>query len=251
MIDVLNLWLLGFGLIAMIYAAVGHGGASGYTAMMMWMGMSVSLMRPTALLLNLFVATWAFFVFRKRGFFEMKIFLPLVLGSIPAAYLGGLLHINISTLKFLIGCTLLLAVLTLLWRKDLYESQRLEVKVNFYLIFFVGLGVGFLSGITGVGGGVYLSPLILLLGWAGLNKTAGMVAPFIVVNSLAGLAGLYHSGQLFIAQELPGMILMVVLGASLGSYWATHNISLGKQNMLKWALCLVLVFSANKFLGVQ
>ena len=174
-------------IVAFLYAAVGHGGASGYLALMAVFGMMPEIMKPTALLLNLFVSLSAFLLFYKEGHFKWKIFLPFALASIPFSFLGGMISLDASIYKKILGVLLLIPVVRLAAfpNKDIHDIKQSTV----YLSLLIGACIGFLSGLIGIGGGIILSPVLLLLAWTNQKQTAAISALFIFVNSLSGLAG--------------------------------------------------------------
>jgi uncharacterized membrane protein YfcA len=175
-------------LAAVLYSSVGHAGASGYLAVMSLFGIAPEVMKPTALVLNIAVALLASFKFYRAGFFEWRLFWPFAACSIPFAFLGGSLDVPAIYYKPLLGSVLLLSAGRLLFgKKDYSESGARALPIPIAL----GLGgfIGFLSGLTGVGGGIFLSPLLLFSGWASIRQASGVTAAFILVNSIAGLLG--------------------------------------------------------------
>ncbi len=176
---------IAFFVAAMLYASVGHAGASGYLAVMAFVGVPVVMMRPTALVLNLLVASIALVRFRRAGFFSWRLFWPFALGSIPFAFVGGAITLPGHWYRTLVGIVLWASAVRL------WLNLRLQTKSDPPLGAAVscGAGIGFLAGITGTGGGIFLSPLLLFMGWAETRETGGVAAAFILVNSLAGLAG--------------------------------------------------------------
>ena len=177
---------------ALLYASVGHGGASGYLALMAIYGFAPEVMKPTALILNLFVSLTSFILFYKGGHFKWKLFLPFALASIPFSFLGGTIALDAHIYKKVLGVLLLFPVLRFFIYpntadKDLKDS-------NWPISLLVGAIIGFLSGLIGIGGGILLSPVLLLLSWTNQKQTAAISALFIFVNSVAGLAGQWSHG---------------------------------------------------------
>ena len=229
---------------ALLYSSVGHAGASGYLAAMALFGLAPDVMKPTALVLNLVVATVGTIRFARAGHFEWKIFWPLAALSMPMAFLGGMARHPVSTYKIILGCVLLFAA----WRLVVKPKERDRSPVAAHpknsdasdspnashishaaggdrprsvpaaLIF--GAVIGLLSGLTGVGGGIFLSPLLLFLGWADVKKTAGISVAFILVNSAAGLLGHLASVK-NVPHEIvwwaPAALVGGIIGAELGS----------------------------------
>ena len=201
------------GVVAALYASVGHAGASGYLACMALLGVAPALMKPLALALNIVVAIIATAAFARAGHFRGHLFWPLAAVSVPLAYFGGRTQVEDRTYKLLVGAVLVYAA----WRLMVSAARASSAttrRAPLVVLLFAGAGIGLLSGLVGVGGGIFLSPLLLLLGWAGPRETAGVSAPFILVNSIAGLAG-RGVGDL---AGLQGMFLALA-GAALVGGW--------------------------------
>jgi len=220
MADTLLLSLL-ICLAALLYSSVGHAGASGYLAAMALFGLAPDVMKPTALVLNLLVATVGTIRFAHAGHFSWPLFWPFAVLSIPCAYLGGAQKLPVTTYKIVLGCVLLFAA----WRMAFHttkptDGQPVTKSLNLPLALVLGAALGFLSGLTGVGGGIFLSPLLLLLGWASIRQTAGVSVVFILVNSAAGLLGHWNSLQR-VPQETawwaPAALVGGLIGTELGS----------------------------------
>lgn len=226
--------------VAFLYAAVGHGGASGYLALMAFYSFAPDFMRPTALLLNLAVSLIAFIQYYRQGHFDWKLFWPFALASVPAAFIGGLMVIDGEVYKKILAILLIFAVIRLL------DFRIRESKENIHPQLFISLGIGaaigFLSGLIGIGGGIVLSPVILLLHWADMKKTAAVSALFIFVNSIAGLAGLWTKGFV-VETQMIWMLLIAFTGGALGSYLGAGRF---ESKKLKWILALVLVIASVK-----
>ncbi|MBJ7328070.1 MAG: sulfite exporter TauE/SafE family protein [Chthoniobacterales bacterium] len=232
-----------FFLAACLYSTVGHGGASAYLAVMALAGFSPAFMRPCALWMNVAVAAIATVLFFQAGHFRPRLFWPFIALSIPAAWLGGTIRLDPKIFTLLVGACLLIASVRLFVPERERESRRVSLPVA------VGIGgvLGFVSGLVGVGGGIFLTPLLLLAGWAKPKEAAAVSAPFILLNSLGGLGGLY-SGQW---QSLPpGFFLWlpcVVLGGLLGATMGSRH---WRPAWLRPALGLVLLIASAKF-GLQ
>jgi uncharacterized membrane protein YfcA len=213
--DVLIL-TVAFFLAAILYSSVGHAGASGYLAAMAFVGVATPTMRPTALVLNLLVASIATVRFARAGFFSWCLFWPFALGSIPLAFVGGGIALPGHRYRTLVGLVLWVAAIRL------WLNVRLHAKHAPPIVIAVlcGAGIGLLAGLTGTGGGIFLSPVLLFMGWAETRETGGVAAPFILVNSLAGLAGapasLSHLPPQFVLWA-GAAVLGGVIGAELGS----------------------------------
>lgn len=228
-------------IVAFLYASVGHGGASGYLALMAVFGMAPDFMKPTALLLNLFVSSVAFIFYLKGGHFKWKLFWPLAIASIPLAFIGGMIKIDGNLYKKLLGILLFLPVARLI-APNKEEASIKESRIFFSLM--IGASIGFLSGLIGIGGGILLSPLLLLLHWADQKKTAAVSALFIFVNSLAGLAGQLSIG-FHLQSSMVSYVGIAFLGGSFGAWYGAIKFN---QTVLKYLLALVLMIAAIKLL---
>jgi len=229
-------------LIAFLYASVGHGGASGYLALMALFSMTPGVMKPTALLLNLFVSLTSFIQFYRGEHFRWKLFWPFALASIPLAYLGGLVIVDGTIYKKILGLFLLIPIL----RFYFFANAKVDKQKQPQLILSVLIGgsIGFLSGLIGIGGGILLSPIILLLKWADQKQTAAVSALFIFVNSLSGLAGQLTKGIHF-SPDMYLYVAIAFLGGLCGAYFGSLKF---KQSLLKNVLATVLVLAAYKLL---
>ncbi|CAN5387312.1 sulfite exporter TauE/SafE family protein [soil metagenome] len=204
--------------VAILYSSVGHGGASGYLAVMAFFAVSPEITRPTALTLNLFVASIAFIQFYRAKHFDWKIFLPFAAASIPFAFLGGTIHLPTTVYKIILGITLLLAA----FRLAINLKTEIEPRApKIWVCLLIGAILGFVSGLVGVGGGIFLTPILLLMNWTETKKAAGISALFILVNSISGLLGNFAQ-----ASQLPSTVLFWIfaavgggiIGSTLGSY---------------------------------
>lgn len=228
---------------AIIYSSVGHGGASSYIAIMSLMGTPVNLIKPIGLTLNVIVSSIASFRFIKNDYFNLNVFIPIIFGSVPAAFLGGYLNLPDNFYKPLLGFILLVAGLQLIFNLIKKAPKQLK-KVNVFLAFFAGFLIGLISGLTGTGGGIFLSPLIILLGWTTIRAASGTAAAFILLNSIAGLAG-----NLSTFNSLPPIVFLfsiaVLFGVTIGTQLGIKHLN---PNGLKKALGVVLVIAAFKFI---
>jgi len=237
----LTLMLITIGVVAFLYSSVGHGGATGYLAVMSLCGVAPVVARPGALWMNCVVASVAFWRFRRAGFFDASIFLPLAVASVPMAWLGSWLHLDGRAYSLVLGVALLSAGWMLGWRpRPITEGSRRPVAMPYAL--GAGAGLGFLAGLTGIGGGVYLTPMLILLGWTPAKTAGGISALFIVVNSVAGLVGL-GSGALV---RDPVLLFAPVLG--LAAALAATALSVQHWNSLTFrrVLAVVLCIAAVK-----
>lgn len=226
---------------AFLYAMVGHGGASAYLALMALLSFSPEVMRPTALILNLFVAGISFVQFWRAGFFKPRLFLVFAISSIPFSYLGGLQEVDERVYKKILGVLLLFAIARML---GLFGKANKKQEVNWPLGLAVGAAVGYLSGLIGIGGGIILSPVILLLGWGNVKETAAVSALFIWVNSLAGLLGQLQSG-IEVAQDIYLLLGLAIVGGIFGATLGSKKLSFTHLN---WILSAVLILASVKLL---
>src|SRR5664279_3948291 len=214
-------------IVAFLYASVGHGGASGYLALMALFNFSPAVMKPTALLLNLFVSMVSFIQFYRGKYFRWKLFVPLVVLSIPMAFLGGRMAIQDPLYKTMLGLFLIIPICRFLFFKN---TDPKDMKPpNPYLSLLIGAVIGSLSGMIGIGGGIILSPILLLLKWTNQKQTAAISALFIFVNSLAGLAGQYTKG-IQLNTEMLGYVGIAFAGGLCGAYFGSLKFN---QNILK------------------
>jgi uncharacterized membrane protein YfcA len=206
---------------ALLYSAVGHAGASGYLAVMAFLGTPPATMRPTALLLNLLVATIGTVQFARAGFFRWSLFWPFALSSIPTAYLGGRLSLPGTTYRVVVGVVLVLSAARFVITLRAPDRVTRHVPVPVALV--IGAALGLLAGLTGVGGGIFLSPVLLLAGWADLRTTAATSVTFILANSAAGLLG-QHTQLATIEAVAPAWAAAAILGGLAGSWLGSRRL---------------------------
>lgn len=244
--SLIQTWLLAslVFLVAALYSSVGHGGASGYLAILSLFAVPPAQMATTALTLNVLVAGIAAISYVRAGHFSLRLFWPFAVTSIPLAFAGGLLTVSDPLYYFLLAVALMVAAirlfLSLASAKDAEEVRQMPFAVALP----VGGSIGLLSGIVGVGGGIFLSPVMLLLKWATAKQTAATAAVFILVNSLAGLGARVVRSDLYL---LPAILPLAAAftGGLLGSYWGAKRFS---SLSLRRALALVLAFAAIKLI---
>ena len=227
---------------AILYTSVGHAGASAYIAVMTLFDLPSVVIKPTALTLNIFVSSYTSLRYIKSNFFNKSLFIFLSLGSIPAAFIGGRINLPSHVYKPIIGVLLLLSGVRFLIQA--MQSDKAHQELNKPLAVFIGACVGLLSGITGTGGGIFLSPLIIWLGWVSVKQASGTVAAFIFVNSIAGLLGNFQSTS-SLPTELPLFLIAVLLGAFIGTRFGISRFS---SVGIKRALGFVLLIAGAKFL---
>jgi len=231
------------GLAACLYTMVGHGGASAYLAIMALLAVAPEVMRPTALALNLVAAGIATIRYVHAGQINWRLLAMFVVTAAPAAYLGGGIPIAPDLYRPLVGIVLILVAVKLFWSPSQTASQRVAPP-RLWIALPVGAGLGLLAGLTGTGGGIFLSPLVILLGWEDTRKTSGVAAAFILINSAAGLAGNYSSiGSL--PAELPLYAAMAAAGALIGSWLGARR--LDKSRLLQ-GLGVVLLIAGTKLI---
>lgn len=227
--------------VAFLYSSVGHAGASGYIAVMSLFSLPAELIRPTALVLNLFVATIAFCQYWRAGHFSWRVFWPFAVLSIPLAYLGGRHQLPIHWFQLLVGVVLLASAFYLILQpRESGETRTPGRPVSMG----VGGGLGLLAGLTGTGGGIFLSPLLILMRWATAKRTAATSALFIWVNSASGLAGNLTATRSLEGISFP-LILAALAGGALGSHLGSRRFN---PVRIKRLLAVVLVIAGGKLL---
>ncbi|MBI3045736.1 MAG: sulfite exporter TauE/SafE family protein [Betaproteobacteria bacterium] len=232
--------------VATLYTTVGHAGASGYLATMALVGLAPELMRPTALTLNILVAALTVYRFRRARYFHWSGLWPFLLGSAPFAAAGGIHSLSRGAYYTAMGAVLLLAAGYLIWRALGSRAVMEEGVVRVWKIpaLFMGSAIGFVSGLIGVGGGIFLSPILLMLGWAGPKTTAGISAPFILVNSVVALVAGTLTVQT-LPRELPLLAAFAIGGAFVGTWLGLERL---KQRGLLVTLAVVMSLAGAKLL---
>ncbi|RZM24120.1 MAG: sulfite exporter TauE/SafE family protein [Pedobacter sp.] len=228
--------------VAFLYASVGHGGASGYLALMAIFAISPLVMKPTALLLNLFVSSVSFFQFYRGRHFRWKIFWPFVVTSIPFSFLGGTMAIESNVYKKILGVLLVIPVVRFFFFPN--ADPKDQKTSNLPLSLLIGAIIGLLSGMIGIGGGIILSPILILLKWTDQKQTAAISAAFIFVNSVAGLAGQLIKGISF-TTDMFFYVVVAFVGGIAGAYFGSLKLP---QTALKYVLAFVLAIASYKLL---
>ncbi len=245
--SIVALLALGMLVAAFGYAAVGHGGASAYIAAMALVGVAPAEMRPVALLLNVLVSSLGTWKFQRAGHFRWRLFWPFAVVSIPMAYLGGAITLPGQAYKALVGVVLLYAAWQL-WRSGRSGTEMREVhEPPLGWAMAIGAVMGLLAGLTGVGGGIFLSPLLLMLGWAGTKQTSAVAAPFILVNSLAGLAAVFVAKSSALPSYAWALAPAVVIGGWLGAEYGSRRFA---NPVVRRVLAVVLALAGAKMISV-
>jgi len=236
--------ILAIFVVAVLYSSVGHGGASGYLAVMAFLGVMPEVTRPTALVLNLFVASITAFQFYRAGFFSWSLFWPFAVTSIPFAFIGGMIKLPTNVYKIVLGLVLLFAAFRLAWK---FTSDNKEVQPpQIWMALVIGAVIGLLSGLVGVGGGIFLTPILLLMHWSETKTAAGISALFILVNSASGLAGNYQQVSV-LPQTVWFWIAAAIAGGIVGSMLGAKKFD---SLTIRRVLAAVLLFAAVKLIFV-
>ena len=230
--------LMAIGLMAVLYSSVGHGGASGYLAAMALWGLMPEEMRPAALLMNIVVTSWLLYRFQPYKLMPYKLFWPLVIASTPLAFVGGLIKIDAEAYRLLVGVMLLLAAVRMLMINKAAESIQQPTMIA---VLLVGAILGFSAGLTGIGGGVFLSPILLIFGWCTIRQSTAVAAGFILLNSIGGLAGYIVSDQSW-PMGAGWLVIAALAGCLFGGELAAHRASsLTLQKLLAAVLAIAAV----------
>lgn len=236
------LFIIGIAVVAMLYAAVGHGGASGYLALLALINFPSKPSSVLALAMNLAVSAVSFLAFQRAKFFRWELVWPFLVGSIPLAFFGGSLQIEGRIHKYILAGVLLLVAAILIWKAP---EEREQTEPKRVLMVAVGAGIGLLSGIVGVGGGIFLSPVLILTGWANSKQTASVSALFIFANSLAGLAAKPNTSFTVVGAHWD-LLVAGSLGAVVGSFLGANRLS---NPGLRRLLGFVLLFAFIKLVA--
>ncbi|MES2395544.1 MAG: sulfite exporter TauE/SafE family protein [Bacteroidota bacterium] len=232
-------------IIAFLYASVGHGGASGYLALMALFSFNPSIMKSSSLVLNIFVSFIAFYQFYRGGHFKWKLLIPFIITSIPASFIGAYVTVDELTYKKILGVLLIFPILRLLGIIG-RENDTIR-ELNWLWALIIGAIIGLLSGMIGIGGGIILSPVILLLHWGNMKQTAAVSALFIFLNSIAGLVGLISKGTV-IDDNIYNWVMIAIAGGLAGAYIGRKILS---TKALKAILSLVLAIASIKLLTAE
>ena len=243
-IEYVYIFLLILPVVSFLYASIGHGGASGYLALMAIFSVTPELMKPTALLLNLFVAAIAFYYYYKEGYFNKKLFINFAVASIPMSIIGGYIEVDTTIYKKILAVLLLFAILKML---NIFGKESAIIRdIKLWQGIVVGGIIGFFSGLIGIGGGIILSPIILLFHWGKMKEAAAVSALFIWVNSAGGLIGQLSSGVNLNMQSF-GLVAIALIGGFFGAYYGSKK--LNNQN-LRYLLASVMAIACFKLFYV-
>ena len=243
-IENIFIFLLILPFVSFFYASVGHGGASGYLALMALFSVTPELMKPTALLLNLFVAAIAFYYYYKEGYFNKKLFISFAIASVPMSIIGGYIEVDTTIYKKILAVLLLFAILKML---NVFGKESSVIRdIKLWQGIVVGGIIGFFSGLIGIGGGIILSPIILLFHWGKMKEAAAVSALFIWVNSAGGLIGQLSSGINLNIQSF-GLVAIALIGGVFGAYYGSNK--LNNQN-LRYLLASVMAIACVKLFYV-
>ena len=228
--------------VAFLYAAVGHGGASSYLMFLALFNFAPEQIRPTALILNIVVSLMAFLAFRGTVKFPTKLFLSIIIFSVPAAFFGGRILVDAGLYKQILGLLLFFPILRFL--NIFPKSTAPKISENWILAGILGLGIGFVSGLIGIGGGIILSPILLLLGWTDMKETAAVSALFIFMNSISGLLGT-NAFAISFDPLLWVLMPLTIAGGALGAYFGAKKFN---YQGVKYTLTAVLLIAAVKLI---
>lgn len=243
-IENIFVFLLILPFVSFFYASVGHGGASGYLALMALFSVTPELMKPTALLLNLFVAALAFYYYYKEGYFNKKLFLYFAIASIPMSIIGGYIEVDATIYKKILAVLLLFAILKML---NIFGKESIIIReLKLWQGIVIGGIIGFFSGLIGIGGGIILSPIILLFHWGKMKEAAAVSALFIWVNSAGGLLGQLSSGVSLNIESF-GLVAIALIGGFFGAYYGSKKMN---NQSLRYLLAMVLVIACIKLFYV-
>ncbi|MFM2408367.1 MAG: hypothetical protein RL358_1109 [Pseudomonadota bacterium] len=235
--------MLGIFFIALLYSSVGHAGASGYIAVMSLLALAPAEIKATALVLNVLVASIASWQFFRAGHFSWSLFWPFALLAVPCAALGGYLSLPSQLLKWLLSLVLFYSALSLLFSTQSAQAKSPSPPSR-GIAMFTGMGIGFFAGLTGTGGGIFLTPLLLLMKWATAKSAAAVSALFILLNSISGLSGLLLSGKTLPKFIFP-LLCVAGIGGIVGSYWGSRRF---EATTIKRLLAVVLIIAGGKLM---
>lgn len=231
-------------LIAFLYASVGFGGATGYLAAMSFFGIPPKIMASTALLLNILVASISFTSFYRAGHLRRGLLIPFLLTSVPAAFLGGTFKITDEIYSILLYVVLTFVAIRLLFFSNKQDDNQFLHSIPLTWSLVIGFSIGLLSGMVGIGGGIFLSPIIIFARWGTPKQASAVSAAFIVLNSISGLIGRFTGATFQLNTFSLSLIPLGLLGALAGSYWGALRFS---GLSLRRAVGMVMSFAVSNF----
>lgn len=231
-------------IVAFLYSSVGHAGASGYIAVMSLFSLAPPVIKPTALVLNILVACIGTWQFWRAGHFSWKLFWPFAVLSVPLAFLGGFINLPTHVFKGLVGIVLLCSAARFLFRP---ATDHAAHEPSYPVAISIGAGIGFLSGLTGTGGGIFLTPVLLFMRWATTKTAAAVSALFILINSVSGLLG-DLSNTKTVPHFAIALAVAAVIGGSSGSYYGSQRLP---HTVIKRLLAVILVIAGTKLILSQ
>lgn len=240
-LELLILLMVGVFVIATLYSSVGHAGASGYIAVMSLLSFAPSVIKPTALSLNILVASIATWQFYRADHFSWSLFWPFAILAVPFSYIGGHLNLPTHLFKVVLGVVLIYSAIRFFIQSK--QATRIHEPPRIFAL-ISGAGIGFLSGLTGTGGGIFLTPLLLFMGWADAKRAAAVSALFVLLNSISGLAGNFSATKSLPSFIAP-LLIVAALGGTLGAYFGSRRI---QSESIKRLLALVLLIAGLKLI---
>ena len=229
---------------AFLFSSVGNAGATGYLSAMAIVGIAPNEMRPAALILNILVASIASYKYLRARCFSLNVFLPFAIASIPLSFIGGAVHLPSKGMKIAIGIVLILSAFLMLLRVRFRSEYELK-KLPFPVGLFSGSIIGFLSGLTAIGGGIFLSPLLVFFKWSTIRNASGIAALFILVNSISGLLGQISKG-IHVNSNIWLWSISVIIGGYIGSELGSKKLK--KEAIIYFLFCVLIVAAIKMFI---
>ncbi len=228
--------------VSLLYATVGQAGGTAFVAVIAFAGLPASEMRPTALVLNIAAASYATWRLHRKDMIDWPFFTRIAVASLPAAFVGGMVVLESKPYFVLTGSLLIIAAVLMVLRRN--AGNGVDHKPSPWHLSVAGAGAGFLSGVSGVGGGVFLAPLLIVLGWASPQRAAYLSAPFILFNSLLGFGGVWIAGQVPAPATIVygvGALAGSIVGTAIGLRWMSDRAT-------RYVLAAILLFAGLRLL---